>query len=252
MPNRMLRDWTQSEKIALLSVHAERYFTRLIMKADDYGCFFANTSLLKANLFPLVLDSVREADITRWTAECQKAGLIVLYGHETKQYLQILDFKQRLDKARSKFPLPPDNLVVNDSVDVVHEVPAETELEKKLNTKTNTNAPEGAEHTPEEIQFFKNFQTYITNSTPNVGKMKEPFTIDQYVKLKKDFATQQITEMLLKMHNYKPLVAKNVSANLTFRNWFKKDFNNSAGDPVPGANKPNLSQAVKNIENNGN
>lgn len=126
MPNRILRDWTASDKINGLTVHAERFFTRLIMKADDYGCFNADTRLLKANLFPLLLDGVRDADISRWMAECQKAGLIVIYEANSKKYLQIIDFRQRLDKARSKFPLPESD---NGEHRIVNEFPAETEVE---------------------------------------------------------------------------------------------------------------------------
>jgi len=102
----MLRDWTDSEKVNGLSVHSERFFTRLIMVVDDFGCYYANTSLLKAKCFPLLLDQVREADITRWMDECHQAGLIVLYESTGKKYLQIVDFNQRMDKARAKYPLP--------------------------------------------------------------------------------------------------------------------------------------------------
>lgn len=103
MPNRMLRDWTASAKVNQLSVYAERFFTRLIMKADDYGCYYANASLLKSYLFPLI-EGVRETDISRWMAECQKAGLIALYESDNKQYLEINDFDQRLRAKNRKFP----------------------------------------------------------------------------------------------------------------------------------------------------
>lgn len=125
MPNRMIRDWTASDKINSVSVHAERFFLRLIMKADDFGCYHADSRLLKASLYPLLLDSIREADLLRWMTECQKAGLIVLYGNAGKKYLQIVDFRQRLDKARSKYPLPS----VNDFRETVNEFPAEVETE---------------------------------------------------------------------------------------------------------------------------
>lgn len=136
MPNRMLRDWTGSDKIKLLTVHAERFFVRLIMKADDYGYFHANISLLKAYLFPLLLDGVREADISRWMTECQMAGLILLYEAEGKRYLQILDFRQRLDKAKAKFPLPDSTVFP----EVVNGFPAELEVESELEKETNTGA----------------------------------------------------------------------------------------------------------------
>jgi hypothetical protein len=153
MPVRMLRDWTDSETVNNLSAHAERFFTRLIMKVDDYGCFYANTSLLKANCYPLLLDAIREADITRWITECEKADLVVLYEAGGKRYLQIVDFKQRLDKAKSKYPLAPPELIkqalerrngINNQHDeseesnfpeVVNGFPSETEVEKKSNTK---------------------------------------------------------------------------------------------------------------------
>jgi hypothetical protein len=65
---------------------------------------------LKANLFPLKSDSIRDADITRWKAECQKAGLIVVYESDSKEYLQIIDFGQRLRLRKQKFPLPDQSI----------------------------------------------------------------------------------------------------------------------------------------------
>lgn len=112
----MLRPWINSEKVNTLSVYSERFFTRLIMVVDDYGCFHANEKLLRSNLFPLLLEVVKEADISRWLTECQKAGLIVIYDADGKKYLQILDFRQRLDRAKAKYPLPTTSLtIVNDS-----------------------------------------------------------------------------------------------------------------------------------------
>lgn len=135
----MLRDWTLSDKVDVLSVHAERFFTRLIMKVDDYGCFNADTRILKAALFPLKLDSVREADLLRWMAECQKSDLIVIYEVSKKRYLQINDFKQRLDRAKSKYPLPTDN----GSQEVGNDFPPEVEreIELKINTPNGVVPP---------------------------------------------------------------------------------------------------------------
>lgn len=116
MPNRLLRDWTNSDKIDIISFQAEVFFTRLIMKVDDYGCFWADSKRIKSHLFPLKSDSIRDADILRWMAECQKAGLLVVYGSDDKRYLQIVDFGQRLRISKSKFPLPDDSkLRSNDS-----------------------------------------------------------------------------------------------------------------------------------------
>lgn len=112
MANRILRDWTDSENIDKLSFQAEVTFTRLFMKADDYGCFHANPKLVKAALFPL--KDLRETDISRWLDECQKAGLIAFYNEGGKKYLVIKNFGQRLRAMKSKFPLPIDSDTLTD------------------------------------------------------------------------------------------------------------------------------------------
>lgn len=112
MPNRMLRDCTASDNINKVSPHAEVFFYRLMMKADDYGSFYANVKLIKASCFPLKLDTVRDADIQRWIAECKKAGLIVIYTSDGKEYLRIINFGQRLRNKKNKFPDCPQHILI--------------------------------------------------------------------------------------------------------------------------------------------
>ena len=107
MPIRMLRDWTDSEPINDLDFAAEVLFVRLIMKADDYGRFTANPKLIRALCFPLK-DGIRESDISRQIAACVKAGLIALYQVDSKPYLEIVKFGQRLRNSRKKYPDPPE------------------------------------------------------------------------------------------------------------------------------------------------
>lgn len=137
MPNRILRDWTDSFIIDSLDVHAERFFTRLIMKVDDYGCFYANEKLLRSNLYPLKTD-IRETDISRWLTACEKAGLITLYNVAAKKYLQINNFRQRLDRAKNKYPLPSEKSSIsndNESMSIDNEFPPETETESETETE---------------------------------------------------------------------------------------------------------------------
>lgn len=108
MPNRVLRDWTDSDRVDALSVEAECFFTRLIMKVDDYGRLPADERRLKAFLFPLK-DSVCKADLTGWLAECERAGLIRCYEVAEKRYLEIANFNQRLRLMKEKYPKPPDD-----------------------------------------------------------------------------------------------------------------------------------------------
>ena len=92
MPVRLWREGIlSSERVDSLDAPAEVFYRRLMSKADDHGLFDARPSILRASLYPLRVDRVREADISRWIAACEKAGLIALYQHDGKPYLQMLD-----------------------------------------------------------------------------------------------------------------------------------------------------------------
>lgn len=81
MPVRLLREGIlDSEAVCSLSFPAEVFYRRLMSVVDDFGRFDARPSVLRSRLYPLQVDKVREADITRWSAECAKAGLIVFYA----------------------------------------------------------------------------------------------------------------------------------------------------------------------------
>jgi hypothetical protein len=64
-------------------------------------------SVLRTSLYPLRVDRVREADIARWIAACETAGVIALYEHGGKPYLQMLDTRWTA-RSEPKFPLPTD------------------------------------------------------------------------------------------------------------------------------------------------
>ena len=107
MPNRILRDnILTSEAVASLDWAAEVFYRRLHSIVDDFGRHEAGHQLLRAKCYPLQTDSVRVADIARWMAACQKSGLILVYGVNGKQYLEVCKFGQQTRTA-SKCPPPP-------------------------------------------------------------------------------------------------------------------------------------------------
>ena len=69
---------------------------------------------------------------------------------------------------------------------------------------------------------FLKFQKWIQEKAPQVAKLKEPFTQEEYLKIKEEFSGDMTAEVLLAMHNCKDLLKKYVSANLTFRNWINR------------------------------
>jgi len=133
MPNRILRDWTCSEIIDKLSTDAEVFFTRLIMKADDFGCFHANPKLIKSALFPL--RDIKDEKVSNLINELVHAEIIVHYEVKGKKYLKINDFGQRLRTMKSKYPQPDDNSLTVDShvsVNCLLETETETETEEEV------------------------------------------------------------------------------------------------------------------------
>lgn len=106
MPNRTIRDWTDSWTIQELSSDEERFLIRLMMKADDFGRFHANTNALKSFLFPLLPD-VRLEQVRQWRDKCADVDLISLYRDKNgKDFLLINNFGQRLRQMKTQFPAP--------------------------------------------------------------------------------------------------------------------------------------------------
>lgn len=111
MPNRYLRaSYVESERVNTLAWQAECFWLRLLVVVDDWGRCEALPRLLRTKLFPLRLDSVREADVARLIAECEKANLIRLYSAAGKEYLQML--KWEIGRAKvSRYPAPPEPIL---------------------------------------------------------------------------------------------------------------------------------------------
>ncbi len=156
----MLSDWTDSLKFDGLSAEAERLFIRLIMKADDFGRFYAEPRLLKSLCFPL-LENLRPNDLIRWLDELSTRQLILRYEAEGRQLLAIVKFGQRLKDSRAKFPAPEgkpaDWLASNDDF---REVPGSSRkcedtsglnrIEENTNTNTNTRENGKSQELPEQ------------------------------------------------------------------------------------------------------
>lgn len=70
----------------------------------------------------------------------------------------------------------------------------------------------------EEQKFRDGMQEHY----PNVCKMKEPLTFQQYKKLQGDYTPEAIRDILERMENHTKLREKYISANLTIRNWIKR------------------------------
>ena len=110
MPTRIIRDGIlTSERINALSPHAELFYRRLMSVADDHGRFSGNLTLIRSSCYPLKVDSAKEDSIKKHLAECVDAGLIVPYTVDSKPFILLLDFGQRIN-GKSKYPEPPSSI----------------------------------------------------------------------------------------------------------------------------------------------
>ena len=82
-------------------------FYRLLVVCDDYGYADARPAILKAQCFPLK-ESVKPADIERWLQSLAGRGLIARYLKDSKPYLAVNRWEQRV-RSRQKYPGPMDD-----------------------------------------------------------------------------------------------------------------------------------------------
>lgn len=187
---RLIRDWTLSEKMNQLSAQAEVLFMRLCMKCDDYGGFHARPSLIKANLFPLRLDNVREADISRWISELvntkdekgEKAGLIVVYEVDSKPYLRIVNFGQKLKRMKKLFPDPPPDILEQLGTMRDNEGQPSLEVEEEVEVRNRSRRNK-------EPDFFQNL---IPDSLKLTGGFIEAWT--EWIVFRKNVKKKPVSE----------------------------------------------------------
>ena len=96
MPNRMLKESIcTSEDLDKLSANAENLFYRLITKADDFGAYHGNASIIKGTCLPLKSDCVTSSQVEDWVNELACAGLIYLYlAEDGRRYVQFVKWEK--------------------------------------------------------------------------------------------------------------------------------------------------------------
>lgn len=114
MPSRIIKESIcTSEDIALLSPLAEILFYRLIVKADDYGAYYGNESIVRNSCFPLVSEKkISAAKVDSLLQELVSANLVIRYlAEDGRKYLQLTkwDKHQQIRAKKRKFPAYDSN-----------------------------------------------------------------------------------------------------------------------------------------------
>lgn len=150
MPNRIIKETIcTSEDLNKLSWQAEVLFYRLMVKADDFGAYFGNESIVKSTCFPLRSDDISCLQVKSWLEELSKAGLIYLYtANDGRCYLQFAKWEKHQQKRATnrKFPALDSNcnqMISNDSLARAFEYEYEYDNKDKLKEGRNGQSVSG-------------------------------------------------------------------------------------------------------------
>lgn len=228
MPNRIIRDWTDSATMNKLGWQEEVLFTRLIMKADDYGNYFADTSLIKSLLFPRK-DGLRNSDVERWLTNLKAADLIRIYPAKGDSFLHIVNFGQRLRQKKRTYPEPPDSILSADCQQLDDNPPIET---KRNETEVET-------ETKEKVR-------------DNVAIKRS-----EILKLEKEFSFEEINWMYDKLSAYKLSKGKKYKSDYgAILTWVVNSLKEEKEKNVPQKKEnktasiiENFTKSQQNIEN---
>lgn len=147
MANRIIKDsiWS-SQNFNDLSVYAERHFYRILMLADDYGCFESTPAVVRGICYPLQ-ESIRRTDVEKWQQELRDKNIIATWNDDGREYSVFVSFDKHNSKYavtedgkptrnRRKTPEPPNDLICQ-SLPV--QASSSQTGAKLLNTNPNTN-----------------------------------------------------------------------------------------------------------------
>lgn len=226
-------EFWEDERFSNVSLPACLLYIGMKNFADDSGVILANETIIKSKVFP-AREDIRKQQVSGWLQELIENSILVPFTFENKSYY-VMDFSsERIDKPqKSKIPAEVIENVLsgkNRSNPGTFENPPAGKESKGEDwkgeegyTRVGTRNPDPEPEKPKNENFEK-FKQWIAANAPSVAKLKEPFTEEQFERIKRDFPLQLIQDTLVSMHNYRELLKKYVSANLTFRKWAKRDL----------------------------
>lgn len=224
-------EFWEDEKVAKLSIPCRLLFVGTWTFADDLGCIKGNAALIKSQIFPYD-ENLRVSEIKKWIDSLVEARMLIPIIHAEESYYYIRTFRshQIIDKRYSKSYIGCEkaNELINKALEEYNITTTSTQRVHDVgNGNGNVSGtiplpPKGDSEFVFENSKFKAFQDWIMVNAPNVAKMNEPFTEDQYTQIREKYSLQFVTGLIVEMHNWKYLKKKNVSAYLTFLNWAKR------------------------------
>ena len=238
--------------------------------SDDYGVVKANHIWLKNQIYPYK-DKLRIDAFSSWLQRLSELEAIIPFTYRGESFYYIRTFRkhQKVEKPSKARNCPEDVLidtlqlkgfVLNENHEFIksgssrggvgEEYPLDIGRDKDIgkgkdvggDSPTGEDGADAPSQSPEEENLFNAFSGWIDKYAPKVNKMKEPLTINQYLKLRIDFPGENgralLQEVILSMHNHKQLLRKYESANLTLRSWIRLRNKDSKTNEVTGNSGP--------------
>jgi len=140
MPNRLIHECAlTSRKINQLTDSEEKFWWRLILCCDDFGCFFGEPDVLRGKVYPRQ-KWVSEEEVLAYRNALIKVGLVFLYTHEEEIYLCInkWDELQTVRTPRRKYPEPTRNNRVSGFPATICDKMLQTETDCDILQQTET------------------------------------------------------------------------------------------------------------------
>ena len=202
-------EFWEDERFSNVSLPACLLYIGMKNFADDSGVILANETIIKSKVFP-AREDIRKQQVSGWLQELIENSILVPFTFENKSYY-VMDFSsERIDKPqKSKIPAEVIENVLSgknrSNPGTFENIPEQS--------GTIENPPAGKESKGED---WKGEEGYTRVGTRNPDPEPEKPKNENFEKFKQD--------TLVSMHNYRELLKKYVSANLTFRKWAKRDL----------------------------
>lgn len=213
-------------KIAKISRDARLLYIGLWNFADDLGVVVGDSIWIKSKIFPF--DHIQIQQFERWIQELVKSGFISLFSHKGEKfyYLPTLTRHQVINRPNyEKVNIQKADLktVLEQSL-IVHGTISD---ESVMNHAVEGKGEEGKGEEIDERQTaaFQNFKKFIEKYCPNVRKIQNQITEQEFLKLRDKYPSAQIREKLQAMENKKGIDKNYTSVYLTLNNWLKRDEN---------------------------
>jgi len=146
-------------------------FYRLLVNADDYGCFDAREAVVKSRLFPLK-DTMKLSEVGKILDRLAEVGLIVRYTKDGKPFLCVNKWgeHQRLRVSRHKYPTPDE--ADCGSLPQVAASCGEKSLESESESESESEIESESEKRKAQETWFEKFWKAYPRKVNRVGARK--------------------------------------------------------------------------------